>query len=94
MRFAVGALALAGCSFQLDPAGLDDVVDARPDVGDPCPAPKVWEADFSSDPELLDINGDSIPDWDFRNGEARAGTLGNGLWFAPTQTSGPGRASR
>lgn len=78
----VGALALAGCSFQLDPAGL--VVDARPDVGDPCATPKIWEADFSSDPELLDVNGDSIPDWAFRNGELRPGSFSNGVWSAPT----------
>lgn len=92
MRFVASVLvASAGCSFQLDAAAVDvdapvpdASVDAMRDAGDPCLTPKIWEADFSSDPELLDVNGDSIPDWDVRDGMLRPGTISNGVWVAPT----------
>ncbi len=96
MRLVASALvALAGCGFDLeaavsDASGVggeapaDAVPDAPRDAGDLCLAPKIWEADFSTDPETLDVNGDSIPDWDFRNGLPRPGTISGGVWVAPT----------
>lgn len=42
-----------------------------------------WHADFSSDPTLLDINGDGTGDWVRRGGSAFAtGNLSGGVWDA------------
>ena len=55
-----------------------------PDASAPCLMPKIWEADFSSDPETIDVNGDAIPDWDVRGGAMRPGVMSAGVWATPT----------
>jgi len=42
-----------------------------------------WEADFSTDPTILDVNGDGVGDWDCRGGGSfDSGRLGAGVWNA------------
>ncbi len=57
------------------------VVDAG-EIWDPgCTLSVLWEADFSSDPTLLDANTDGSPDFVVRGGSAfPASELANGAW--------------
>lgn len=74
---AVVLALVAGCG-RIDFTSLDDA-DTPPLVT--CASPKVWHADFSSDPTTRDDNGDSILDWDIRGGAAfNSFELSNGQW--------------
>jgi hypothetical protein len=67
----------------------DALVDAPTDVSinpSNCLTPKVWEADFSTDPRTLDVNGDTTFDWGIRSAAGAAqlpGTLSGGIWTVP-----------
>jgi len=86
--------------------GLDAMVDATMDAGDdaaqdaglfdppPCTVDVVWEADFASDPTLLDRDNDSMPDWIVRGGGTfPASEIANGTWTSagavPLDTNPP-----
>jgi hypothetical protein len=51
---------------------------------------KRWVADFSSDPTVLDVNGDQIPDWIYRGGGTfPTSQLSGGIWHIPSATLPP-----
>jgi hypothetical protein len=60
--------------------------DAPPPKGPACGG-KVWLADFSSDPTLIDLNEDGTNDFAMRTGGPLQGTLSSGFWIAPAGTS-------
>lgn len=85
MRLAV--ILVVGCSYQRGAASGG--VDApAPDAGGGRCGGKQWHADFSSDPTMLDQNGDGVPDWALRDGTPfPVDELGGGVWSEPA----PGR---
>jgi hypothetical protein len=51
----------------------------------PCAQPFVWSTDFSSDPTMLDNNGDAQPDWVIRGGAPfDTAELASGVWRPTT----------
>ncbi len=57
---------------------LPDADPSQPDANSDC---MLWETDFSSDPTLLDINGDAQPDWVERDGTPfPTDELSGGIW--------------
>lgn len=68
-----------------DPDGPPPPTDAADECGG-----KRWVADFSSDPTVLDVNGDQIPDWIYRGGGAFPTVeLSNGVWHIPSANRPP-----
>src|SRR4051812_44567873 len=65
------------------------MIDAPTDAPGECGG-KRWVADFSSDPTVLDVDGDQIPDWIYRGGGAfPTNQLANGAWHIPMATLPP-----
>ncbi len=81
---ALGCNAIIGAhDFPVPPDAASDAV-----IGDASAAScggTVWRADFSTDPTLLDDNGDGKPDWTSRGGGAfPTMQLVGGVWRSPS----------
>jgi hypothetical protein len=64
-------------------AGGESPVGSLPPL--PCAEPLVWSTDFSSDPTVLDDNGDAQPDWVIRGGQSFVtAELESGVWRPTT----------
>ena len=99
MRGALSLIFLVACRFfpgaapgfgAADaPRDTNDAVLVAPDAAStldalPTCGGKVWLADFSSDPTLLDLNGDGVPDWAMRDGSLfPVSQLTDGIWSVP-----------
>ena len=92
-RCAVIVIALGACSFRsaASPDATSVVVDAPrahdapEDVSIDGPTSglcggKIWEADFSTDPTLQDLNHDNVDDFAIRDGSPLPGVLAGGVW--------------